>query len=97
VIALTDSLAIGAVGVLLAGIGFAIPYAAMYDEAAHMFPGARIATIGLFSVGANVLPLALAPIVGAAISEGHGTEALLVLAVVPLLAGVANLRPAVPR
>jgi len=97
VLALTDSLAIGAVGVLLAGIGFAIPYAAMYDEAAHMFPGARIATIGLFSVGANVLPLALAPIVGAAISEGHGTEALLVLAVVPLLAGVANLRPAVPR
>ena len=45
-LAATDSPAIAIAGVVLAGIGFAIPYAAMYDEAERLFPEARIAAVG---------------------------------------------------
>jgi hypothetical protein len=96
-LALADGIALAALGVLLAGIGFAIPYAATYEEASHLFPGARIAAVGVLSVGANALPLAVAPLVGDAIADGNGEAALLGLAVVPLIAGLLNLRPAVPR
>jgi len=68
----------------------------MYDEGQRLFPEARVAAIGLPSVGGNFLPLAVVPAVGAAIGAGHGELALLALAVIPLIAGLANLRPAVP-
>jgi predicted MFS family arabinose efflux permease len=92
-LAIAGDLALSLVSVVLIGVGFAIPYATMYDEAQELFPGARVAAVGLFSVGGNVLPLVVMPSVGAAIAAGHGEAALLGLAVVPLLAGLANLRP----
>jgi hypothetical protein len=95
-LAVSDGVVLALVGVALAGAGFAIPYATMYDEAERLFPGARVAAVGLFSVGGNVLPLALMPLIGAAISNGDGELALLALAAVPLLSGLANLRPAAP-
>ena len=82
-------------GALLAGAGFALPYALMYDEAQRLFPEARVAAVGLLSVGGNILPLALLPLVGAAIEAGRGEVALCGLAVLPVLAGLANLRPVV--
>ncbi|MGH2986256.1 MAG: MFS transporter, partial [Solirubrobacterales bacterium] len=94
-LALTGSPATAIAGVALAGIGFAIPYAAMYDEAERLFPEARIAAVGLFSVGANILPLAVTPPIGAAIGSGDGDLAILALAALSLAAGLANLRPAV--
>ena len=83
-------------GVALAGIGFAIPYAPMYDEAQRLFPDARVAAIGLFSVGGNVLPLVVMPPLGAAIAAGNGDLALLALAAVSAVAGALNLRPVAP-
>jgi MFS family permease len=93
--ALTDSTVTAIVGVAAAGVGFAIPYAAMYDEAERLFPEARVAAVGLFSVGANILPLVVTPPIGAAIGAGDGDLAILALAAVTLAAGLANLRPAV--
>ncbi len=94
-IALVDSDAATVVGVLLAAVGFAIPYAAMYDEAVRLFPEARIAAVGLLSVGGNLLPLLVTPVIGSAIASGDGDLAFLLLAAVSLTAGLANLRPAV--
>jgi hypothetical protein len=94
-LAATDSALTAIPGVMLAGAGFAIPYAAMYDEAQELFPEARVAAVGLFSVGANLLPLVVTPPVGAAIGDGHGDLAMLLLAAVTAAAGLANLRPAV--
>jgi predicted MFS family arabinose efflux permease len=94
-LAATDSPGTAIAGVALAGTGFAIPYAAMYDEAERLFPEARIAAVGLFSVGANLLPLAVTPPIGAAIGSGDGDLAILALAAISLAAGLANLRPAV--
>ena len=84
------------VGVALAGAGFAIPYAPMYDEAARLFADARVAAIGLFSVGGNLLPLVATPPLGAAIASGHGDLAFAALAAISLLAGLVNLRPVAP-
>jgi predicted MFS family arabinose efflux permease len=94
-LAVTGSPVTAIAGVALAGIGFAIPYAAMYDEAERLFPEARVAAVGLFSVGANLLPLAVTPPIGAAIGSGDGDLAMLALAAISLAAGLANLRPAV--
>lgn len=95
-LALAGGWPLAAVGIAVAGAGFAIPYATMYDEAQRLFPGSRIAAVGLLSVGGNLLPLAVMPAIGAAISSGDGELALLALAAVPLLAGLANLKPAAP-
>jgi MFS transporter, CP family, cyanate transporter len=95
-VALSDLGALVAIGVVLAGVGFAIPYAAMYEEAQALFPDARVAAVGLFSVGANVMPAVLMPAVGALIASGDGEIAFLALAGLSLLAGILNLRPAVP-
>ena len=81
-------------GALLAGAGFAIPYALMYDEAQRLYPEARVAAVGLLSVGGNVLPLAVLPVLGAAIENGNGELAFAALAALPLLTGLVNLRPA---
>ena len=95
-VALADGLALAAAGVALAAIGFGLPYATMYAEAVRLFPDARIAAVGLFSVGGNILPLAATPLVGAAIAGGNGREAMFALAAVAVLAGLANLRPVAP-
>jgi hypothetical protein len=95
-IAFGDEPLLAAAGVALAGAGFAIPYAPMYDEAARLFADARVAAIGLFSVGGNLLPLVATPPLGAAIASGDGDLAFLGLAAITLLAGVLNLRPVSP-
>ncbi|MQA74199.1 MAG: MFS transporter [Solirubrobacterales bacterium] len=95
-LAISDSTVAVIAGVAFAGVGFAVPYAAMYDEAERLFPNARVAAVGLFSVGANILPLAIMPAVGAAIGAGRGELALLGLAAITVLAALANLRPPAP-
>ena len=96
-LAVSDARIVVVAGVVLAGIGFAVPYAAMYDEAERLFPQARVAAVGLFSVGANVLPLAVMPAAGAAIGAGRGELAMIGLAAITVAAGLANLRPAAPE
>jgi hypothetical protein len=96
-LAVSDIGALAVAGVVLAGIGFAVPYGAMYDEAQRLFPDARVAAVGMFSVGANVLPALLLPLVGAAIAHDRGEIAMIGLAAISVLAGALNLRPAVPE
>ncbi len=93
-LALDGAVPVLVAGALLAGAGFAIPYALMYDEAQQLYPDARVAAVGLLSVGGNVLPLAVLPVLGAAIEHGNGEVALCALAALPLLTGLANLKPA---
>jgi predicted MFS family arabinose efflux permease len=94
-LAFSDLAVVAVAGVILAGIGFAVPYATMYDEAARLFPDAKVASVGLFSVGANVLPAVVTPFVGAAIAADRGELAVLALAGLTIAAGLANLRPPV--
>lgn len=89
--------AVVALGVVVAGIGFAIPYAAMFGEAHGLYPDAGMAGVGLLSVGANLLPALLLPPVGSAIESGRGDLGILALAAVSLVAGLANLRPVAER
>lgn len=97
IVALAGSVPLLVVGIALAGAGFAVPYATMYGEAGRLFPGAQIAAVSLFSLGGNVLPLVITPSVGGAIEHDNGELAILILAAIPLLAGLVNLRPAAPR
>jgi MFS family permease len=84
-------------GVVLMGIGFALPYAVMYDEAERLFPSAPVASLSFLTSGANVIPIFAAPLVGAALEHGSGEEGMLALTAFVVLAGIANLRPAAGR
>lgn len=95
IVAIAEVAPLAAVGIVLAGVGFALPYGAMYDEAARLYPEAKVAAVGLFSVGGNALPLVVVPVIGAAIGAGHGEAAFVLLAAIALLAGLANLTPAI--
>jgi predicted MFS family arabinose efflux permease len=79
---------------VLMGFGFALPYAVMYDEAERLFPEAPVASLSFLSSGANVIPAIAIPLVGGALDSGHGEGALLVLAALVVIGGLANLRPA---
>ncbi len=92
--AVEPSLAGAVPGVVLMGVGFALPYAVMYDEAARLFPSAPVASLSFLSSGANVIPIVAIPLVGAALEHGNGEAGMLALTAVVVLAGVANLRPA---
>jgi predicted MFS family arabinose efflux permease len=92
--AVEPSLAGALPGVVLMGVGFALPYAVMYDEAERLFPEAPVASLSFLSSGANVIPIVAIPLVGAALEHGSGEVAMLALSAVVVLAGAANLRPA---
>jgi MFS family permease len=81
-------------GIVLMGIGFALPYAVMYDEAERMFPEAPVASLSFLSSGANVIPIFAVPLVGSALEHGDAEAALIAMAAFVAVAGAANLRPA---
>jgi predicted MFS family arabinose efflux permease len=93
-LAVEPSVGVALPAAVLMGVGFALPYAVMYDEAERLFPKAPVASLSFLSSGANVIPAVAIPIVGGALDSGHGEAALLVLAVLVVVGGIANLRPA---
>jgi len=58
------SLATAFTAVVLIGIGFGIPYAAMFSRAGHLFPGRAAAAMGFVNMLGIIMILAGAPLVG---------------------------------
>jgi cyanate permease len=79
---------------LLAGTGFALPYAVMMVEGQSLFPSEPVAPLSLLLLIANAVPIVAIPLVGSAIEGSSGETAMFVLAAFVAAAGVLNLRPA---
>jgi MFS family permease len=95
VVALEPSLAGATVAVVLMGLGFALPYATMFDEGERLLADDPVLSLTFLTVGANAMPIFAIPLIGSALADGHGEAAFAILAVFVALAGLANLRPAV--
>jgi hypothetical protein len=72
------------------GTGFALPYAWMIDRAQRLFPEAPAAVMAVLRTGPNVAPMAIIPLVGAALDAGHGEAAFLALAGSVAVAALVN-------
>lgn len=94
VLAIDNSIGWALLGVSLIGIGLSLPAALVYDEGEDVLVGRPLGGLGLIQVGANVFPIPLIPLVGAALADGNGEAAFLGLAAFVVLAGLANVRPA---
>jgi MFS family permease len=81
--------------VALMGVGFALPYATMYDEGERLLADDPVLSLTFLTAGANATPIVAIPLVGGALTAGDGEAAFAVLAAFVALAGLANLRPAV--
>jgi MFS family permease len=82
-------------GIALMGVGFALPYATMFDEGERLLEDDPVLSLTFLTVGANATSIWAIPLIGSALAAGNGEEAFLVLAAFVALAGIANLRPAV--
>jgi MFS family permease len=91
-LAVSRSVPVATVSVLLMGAGFALPYAVMIDAAERLFPGKAAATLAIAQTGPNVVPIIVIPLVGSALSSGHGKWAFLILAAFVAAVAVVNLR-----
>jgi len=91
-LAVSRSVPVASVSVLLMGAGFALPYAVMIDAAERVFPGKAAATLAIAQTGPNVIPIVVIPLVGSALSSGHGTWAFLILAAFVAAVAMTNLR-----
>ena len=76
--------------VVLLGAGFALPYALMIERAQRLFPDAPAAGIAWLQTGPNLVPMAVVPLVGAALDSGHGSAAFLGLAAFVTLVALVN-------
>jgi hypothetical protein len=81
-------------GIALTGVGFALPYATMFDEGERLLEDDPVVSLTFLTVGANATPIWAIPLIGSALADDHGEAAFLLLAAFVALAGVANLRPA---
>jgi predicted MFS family arabinose efflux permease len=79
--------------VVLMGAGFALPYALMIERAQALFPQSPAEVIALLQTGPNVVPMAVVPLVGAALDAGHGPAAFVALAGFTVVVAVANAGP----
>ncbi len=66
-----EFLALDIVAILLLGMGCGLPYAGMFNRAAHLFPGRAGAAMGLVNMLGIVFILVGTPIVGK-IADGAG-------------------------
>jgi hypothetical protein len=91
-IAVHPSLGVALPAVIAMAAGFALPYAVMMVSAQRLFPPEPADPVALLTMLGTAVAIAAIPLVGAALSGGHGEEALLALAAFVALAGLANLR-----
>jgi predicted MFS family arabinose efflux permease len=92
-LAVESSLALAWVAVVLAGIGFAIPYGIGIVEAQRLYPSEPTEPVALVTLVGTAVPVPLVPVVGSLLDAGYGTEVFLGLAVVVAVGGALNLRP----
>jgi hypothetical protein len=83
------------VAIVFMGVGFALPYATMFDEGERLLEDDPVLSLTFLTVGANATPIWAVPLIGSALSAGHGEAAFLVLAAFVALDGITNLCPAV--
>ena len=93
-IAFDTSFAPSLLAVLAMAAGFALPYAVMIVSAQRLYPEEPAEPVSLLSAIGSALPIGLIPLFGAALSEGHGEEALIGIAAFIALCGLVNLKPA---
>ena len=74
--------------------GCSLPYVALVDETECLFPRSPLPAISFVTLGANLFPMAVIPLVGVAFDAGRGEAALVALAVLVAIAGVVSLKPA---
>ena len=77
--------------VFLMGIGYALPYAPLFDAGERVFPKTPVASLSMFTFAANSSPMLLIPLVGAALEGADGEFVLLALAVFVMTALVVNI------
>jgi MFS family permease len=93
ILALGDSLSSASVAVVLAGIGFAVPYGIAIVQAQRLYPSEPTEPVALVTLVGTAVPVPLVPLIGSLLDDGHGTEVFLGLAAVVAVAGALNLRP----
>ena len=93
-LAIEPTIRIAIPAAVLMGVGFSIPYAAMFDQVQHLFPERPISALSFSQMGANGGPIILVPLVGALLAGGLAELAWLMLAAIVAGGGLLNLRPA---
>lgn len=93
VLAASDSLGLAAIAVVLAGIGFAVPYGPAIVQAQKLYPQDSAEPVAFVSIIGVAIPVPLVPLIGSLLDDGYGTEVFFGLAAVVAAAGLLNLRP----
>ena len=89
--ALDRGLAYAIAAVLLMGVGYALPYAPLFDAGERVFPRTPVGSLSMFTFAANISPMLLIPLVGAALEGADGEFVLLMLAGFVMGAMLVNL------
>ncbi len=89
-IAIDRSFVVAAPAVILMAAGFALPYAVMMVAAQRLYPKEPADPVALMTAAGSAVPIALIPVVGVALAEGWGEEALAGIAVFVAIAGFLN-------
>ena len=96
VLALEPSLDGGIVSAVLMGFGLSLPYAVVYDQGVRVLPDSPVGGLGVTQATSGLFPIAVTPLLGAALAADDGEAAWLAIAAFVLLGGFLNARPAVP-
>ena len=96
VLAVDPSLGGGIVSAILMGFGLSLPYAVVYDQGVRVLPESPVGGLGVTQATSNSFPIAVTPLLGAALAAGDGEAAWLAIAAFVFIGGLLNLRPAVP-
>jgi predicted MFS family arabinose efflux permease len=92
-LAVQGSVALSAIAVIAAGIGFALPYGSAVAQAQRLYPSEPTEPVALVTLVGSAIPVPLVPVIGALLDDGYGTEVFLGLAAVVAVAAALNLRP----
>ncbi len=90
-LAIKPTIAIALPATVMMGIGWSLPYAAMFDEAQRLFPKRPLSAIAFTSVGANGAPILLIPLIGVLFASDLHEVAWLMVAAIVAIGGLANL------
>jgi nitrate/nitrite transporter NarK len=85
--------AVAIAGGLVAGVGFALPFACSFQAAARLEPARAASASALVNLSGAVFALAAAPLVGVDLDHGDGRISFALLALLALAAAAANRRP----
>lgn len=93
ILALDDSFTLALVAVVLAGIGFAIPYGPAIDQAQSLYPADPVEPVAFVSLVGTAVPVPLVPIIGSLLDDGYGTEVFIAFAAIVGAAALMNMTP----